>query len=113
MLPKLGFGALIREKPAELHRHRPLAALRTEPQVDLVEASAPGRHGERGDHPLGEAGVVDHGIEAAWPRALALGLVEVVDHHEIEVRSGRQLARAEPAESENRDTAARNDAVLG
>ena len=57
--------------------------------------------------------MVDHDVEPPWPGAVAALLVEVVDHHEVEVRAGGEIARPEPPEPEDRETGARHGAVLG
>ena len=113
MLPQLGLGALIGAKTVELDRDRSLAALRTQTQIDLVKAAAPGRGGQRRDQPLRQPGIVDNGVEPARPRALAPVGIEIVDHDEVEIRTGRQLTGAEPAEAEHGDAAARQRAVIG
>ena len=112
MLPELGLGLLVSDEALELRRDGPLAALRAQPQVDLVEQAAPRRHRQRRDEALRQARVIDDRVELARPGALAALLVEIVEHHEVEIGAGRQLAGAETAEAEDRDLRAGHGAVL-
>ncbi len=113
VLPQIRFAALIVDEPYELRSDGSLAALRAKAQVDLVEAPAPGRDGERRDEALRQAREVDDGVELSRAGALAALLVEIVDDDEVEVRARGELARAEAAEPEDGDARARHLAVLG
>jgi hypothetical protein len=113
VLPQIRFAPLVGDETPELGCDGSLASLGTKAQVDLVEAPAPGRHGQRRHEALGEPGEIDHGIKRTRPGTLPALLVEIVDHHKVEIGACRQLAGAETPEAEDGDPAAWNSSVLG
>ena len=85
VFPQIGLSLLIIYESFELRCNGAFAALWSQAQVHLVEQATTCRHCERGDKALGETRIIDHDIKAAGAGALAEILVEIIDHHEIEV----------------------------
>ncbi len=112
VFPEFGLARLVLDEAAELRGHRAFAALRAKAQIDLIEKPAPCRHGQCGDEALGQAGVIDHHVELARAGAFPVVLVEIIDHHEVEIGTCRKLARTQTAESQNGDFGAGNDPVI-
>ncbi len=94
LLPDLGLAGVIGLEPCKLRRGRALVAGRPQPHVDLVERTAPRRHRQRRDKPLGEAHMPGDGIERLAAVA-GVGLLRaVVEQDQVEVGCRRQFARA-------------------